>query len=189
MPLNRNSNLAGLHAVLSPSTYHWLDYDEDKLAAYFFAKQQARRGDQEHALAKTLIEMRIKLPDNEKTLNQYVNDAIGFRMSPEITLRHSDICFGTTDAIGINSRESILRIHDLKTGTSPTKMTQLIIYAGLFFLEYEMLYHPRDIRVLLRIYQNNAFEEFEPSVPDLLLVIDRIRTQAAIVARLREEEM
>lgn len=188
MPLNKNSNLAGLHAVLSPSTYHWLDYDEDKLRAYFFAKQQARRGDEEHALAKKLIEMRIKLPDNNKTLNMYVNDAIGYRMSPEVTLVHNEICFGTTDAIGINARENLLRIHDLKTGVKEASMKQLLIYTGLFFLEYERLYSPRDIEVSLRIYQNDAIQELLPSVPDILMVMDRIRTQAAIVAFLREED-
>lgn len=60
----------------------------------------------------------------------YVNDAIGFKMTPEQPLFYSENCFGTADAISY--RNKLLRIHDLKTGLIPAHMEQLMIYAALF---------------------------------------------------------
>src|SRR3954462_2531756 len=134
MTFNRNLNLAGRHAFLSPSTYHWLDYDEDKLRRVYFDKQQATLGEKKHAFAQQAIELKIKQAENNTTMSMYINDVIGFRMVPEVPLYYSDDCFGTTDAIGI--RDGVLRIFDLKTGVSPASMKQLMIYAGLFFLQY-----------------------------------------------------
>lgn len=47
----------------------------------------------------------------------YVNDAIGYKMTPEQTLFYSENCFGTADSISY--RSGLLRIHDLKTGVIP----------------------------------------------------------------------
>ena len=61
----------------------------------------------------------------------YVNDAIGFKMTPEQILYYSDNCFGTADAILF--RNNFLRIHDLKTGKiSGTHGAAFEIYAALF---------------------------------------------------------
>jgi len=81
-----------------------------------------------------------------------------------------------------------LRISDLKTGESEASMKQLLIYCGLFFLEFEKLYKPQDVRVILRIYQNDAIEELLPDIVDILWVMDRIVTQSAFVEYLREED-
>lgn len=186
MPLNKNSKLVGQHAFLSPSTYHWLDYDEEKLRRVFFEKQQARRGDELHAYAQRAIELKIRQADNGTTLSSYINDAIGFRMEAEIALFYSIDCFGTCDAIGI--RDRLLRIHDLKTGKTPGDMRQLLIYTGIFFLEYSELYDPRDTDVSLRIYQNDAIEEYFPDAAEVMTIMSRIKTQAALVAYLREED-
>jgi hypothetical protein len=180
-----------MHAFLSPSSYHWIDDDEDKLRARYFAKQQTERGNKIHSFAQQAIELGIKLPDDGTTLSTYINDAIGFRMSPEVPLIYSEDCFGTADALGIRmeKRNWILRISDLKTGVSATSMKQPLIYAGLFFFEYEELFDPNIVDVILRIYQNDAIEEYCPSAADLLLIMDRIKTQADLIARLREEDM
>ena len=60
-----------------------------------------------------------------ETLLPFVNDAIGFRMYPEIILYYSINCFGTTDAIIFDEFNKILRIHDFKSGITPAKMDQL----------------------------------------------------------------
>lgn len=186
MNLNKNSRLIGQHAFLSPSTYHWLDYDEEKLRRVYFERQQARRGDELHAYAQRAIDLKIKQADNGTTLSMYINDAIGFRMEAEVPLYYSDDCFGTADACGI--RENVLRISDLKTGKHAADMKQLLIYTGIFFFEYGNLFEPRGVRVILRIYQNDAIQEYEPDVPEILSVMSRIKTQAALVAYLREED-
>jgi hypothetical protein len=184
MSLRKNSKLIGLHAFLSPSTYHWLDYDEDKLRASYFNKQQSRLGDQLHAYAQQAIELNVKQADNGTTLSSYINDAIGFRMTPEFPLYYSDDCFGTTDAICF--RNNILRIHDLKTGLIPANMKQLLIYAAIFCFEYK--YTPREIKVILRIYQNDDIEELIPTPSELVMIMSRLKTQAELIAHLRAEE-
>lgn len=184
MSFNRNTNIIGKHAFLSPSNYHWLDYDEDKMTRVFFEKQQARRGDEEHAYAQRAIDLRIRQADNGTTLSMYINDAIGFRMSPEVPLYYSDDCFGTADACGF--RDNTLRISDLKTGKNEASMKQLKIYAGLFCFEYG--FAPDTITIILRIYQNDAINELIADPADIYLIMDRIKTQAQLIARLREED-
>lgn len=190
MSLNKNTRLVGHHAFLSPSTYHWLDYDEDKLRAHWFNKKQTDRGDKLHAYAQQAIDLGVKQADNGTTLSMYINDAIGFRMKPELPLYYSDDCFGTADALGIREerKEIVLRISDLKTGVTPASMKQVLIYAGIFFHEYNTLFKPHQVRTILRIYQNDLIDEFEPDPAELLLVMDRIKTQAALIAYLREED-
>lgn len=113
----------------------------------------AAEGTKTHEFAATCIERGQKLPSRPATtLSMYVNDAIGFRMTPEQVLYYSENCYGTADAILF--RNNMLRIHDLKTGTIPAHMEQLEIYAALFCLEYKV--KPTDINTELRIYQNNA---------------------------------
>jgi len=151
MIFNDHSRLAGMHALLSASKYHWVNYDDQKLQAFYTAQQAAIRGTRFHTLAAELIRMEVNLPKNSKTLNMYVNDALGFRMKPEVVLFYSDVAFGTADAIGF--RRNKLRIHDLKMGISATKITQLEVYAALFCLEYSV--KPMDIEIELRIYQSD----------------------------------
>lgn len=190
MILNKHSKLAGQHAFLSPSNYHWLDYTEDKLDRVFFQKQQAALGDRLHSYAQMAIDLGQKQPDNGTTMSMYVNDAIGYRMQAEVPLFYSADCFGTADACGIRQEREgwILRVHDLKTGVSPASLKQPLIYAGLFFFEYGELFKPQDVKVNLRIYQNDQIEEWQPDVAEILTVMSKIKTQAARVAYLREED-
>lgn len=177
MNFNRHSDLAGRHAVLSASKYHWINYDDAKLQNWFKTQMAAKEGSEFHDLAAFLIRKNTKLPRNTKTLNRYVNDAIGYRMSPEQILFYSPNCFGTADAISFRELdgESVLRIHDLKTGVSRADMKQLLIYAGLFCLEYDI--RPFEIdRIELRIYQNDEVEILEPEKEDITFVMDRIVT-------------
>lgn len=190
MSFNRNTSLIGQHAWLSPSSYAWLDYDEDKLRRVYFEKQQAARGDRLHVYAQQAITLGIKQADNGTTLSMYINDAIGFRQTPEVLLVYSPVCFGTADACGIRSEKGVmtLRISDLKTGVKEASMKQLLIYCGLFFLEYKPLFNPRDVLVILRIYQNDAIVEHQPEIDEILWYMDRIKTQSQIVTWLREED-
>ena len=99
--------------------------------------------------------------NTKKTLNMYVNDAIHFSLTPEQPLFYSKNCFGTADGIAFDERTGFLRIHDLKTGTTPAHMEQLQIYAALFCLEYHM--KPELMGMELRIYHN---DEIMMSIPD-----------------------
>lgn len=169
MRFNDHSALDGKHAFLSPSSYHWLRYSEDKLFERYDTMTAQQRGTLYHAYAAESIRLGVKLRGTA-TLAQYVNDAIGFRMTPEQPLYYSEYCFGTADAISFRKNE--LRIHDLKTGVTPASMDQLIIYAALFCLEYE--FKPGDIFTELRIYQNNEVVVFQPEADDIVPVMDRI---------------
>lgn len=184
MDWNRHSRIEGMHAFLGASKYSWLNYDEDKLRQTYDNFKNTMLGTRKHAIAAELIDLGIKLPNNQKTLSRYVNDAIGFKMKPEQPLFYSENCFGTADAISF--RNDTLRIHDLKTGVSPVSMKQLYIYAALFCLEYG--YDPHDIRIELRIYQNNDILAERPE-PELIVdVMAKIKWADEILQEMKVKE-
>ena len=185
MNWNQHYDLVGKHAFLGASNYHWLNYDQDKLISVWAAKQAVLRGTRLHELAKNLITEKVKLPRSNKTLNAYVNDAIGYRMRPEQVLCYSDNCFGTTDAIMYNDQQKMLRIHDLKTGASPAHMEQLLIYMALFCLEYGV--DPEKINSELRIYQNDDIDILNPTPDDIMPVLEAIVQCDEYVSQLRTE--
>lgn len=124
------------------------------------SEQAKDLGTELHLYAQLAIKNRIKQRGTKQTLNAFINDAIGYQMSPEVVLFYSYYCFGTADAIGFKNNK--LRIHDLKTGLKiKASMDQLKIYAALFCLEYD--YNPHDIEIELRIYQ---FDEVRAEVGD-----------------------
>lgn len=157
MNYNSHSALAGKHAFLSPSQYSWINYDEQKLEARYYAATAARRGTQLHDLADKAIKLGVQLSKTNKTLSSYVNDAIKYKMVSEQPLYYSDNCFGTPDAMCF--RRKVLRIHDLKTGISRSSVHQLEIYAAIFCLEYDV--NPFEIQIELRIYQNEEVTTFD----------------------------
>ena len=170
MKWNRHSNLEGVHAFLSPSKYSWLNYDEEQLLAAYSRFLAIQKGTEVHELAKRLIRLGVALPKKNETLNLYVNDALRYKMRPEQPLVYSANSFGTADAICF--RRSLLRIHDLKTGTTPASMHQLEIYAGLFCLEYQI--KPEDISYELRIYQNDSVMVHNPDGEHIQDIMDKI---------------
>ncbi len=183
---NRHPDLEGKHALLGASNYHWLNYDRDRLYARMVSGYSESIGTLTHDLAKQLILKKIRLRKSDHkvlyfhlvshgipdyainmdrlypNLMNYVNDAIGFGMEPEIILKYSDNCFGTADAIC--SRDHILRIHDLKTGVSPVHIEQLMIYAALYCLEYKV--KPNSFKkIVLNLYQGGDIigDEIDPA--------------------------
>lgn len=183
MIFNKHFELAGKHAFLSASSYHWINYDEDKLVKTFMTQQAAAKGTRLHALAHDLIRERVKLAEVPKTLNMYVNDCIGWGMIPEQLLFYTDNAFGTADAISF--RENVLRISDLKTGETPVGPLQLIAYAALFCLEYRL--KPIELeRIELRVYQNDDCVEYLADPVEVMLVIDKYITFNKLVELLKE---
>ncbi len=180
---NDHSKLRGLHAFMGGSKYHWLNYDQKKLVDAFLKYKAAERGVELHEFAAMCIRLRQKLPHSQKTLNMYVNDAIGFRMDPEVVLFYSENCFGTADAICF--RDGTLRIHDFKSGEVKAHIEQLQIYAALFCLEYKI--NPIDINIELRIYQNNEvlYEIADPAL--IRMICDRIVEYDLLIKRIKEE--
>jgi Protein of unknown function (DUF2800). len=185
MIFNTHSALAGRHAFLSASKYHWTNYDDDKLEQTFRNAVLAQKGSELHDIAASLIRNGIKLPDVPKTFNQYVNDAIGFRMEPEQVLHYSDNAFGTADAISF--RQDVLRIHDLKTGTSPTSIRQLEIYAAFFCLEYG--FKPANLQIEMAIYQNDEVVPKTADPTDITTIMSRIITFDKRIDDLRMEAL
>ncbi len=184
MNFNRHSNLEGQHAFLGASKYHWINYDESKVAESYSKFLATQKGTVLHEFAAQCIRLGQKLPKSQKTLNMYVNDAIGFKMTPEQPLFYSENCFGTADSIAF--RDDRLRIHDLKTGVIPAHMEQLMIYAALFCLEYKI--KPVEIEIELRLYQNNEILYHNPTVEELVPIIDKIVTFDKIINKIKEQE-
>lgn len=182
---NKHLNLEGQHAFLGASKYHWINYTDEKIAESYTKFQAVQKGTELHEFAATCIKLDQRLPRSHKTLNMYVNDAIGYGMRPEQVLYYSDNCFGTADSI-VFDKKGFLRIHDLKTGSIPAHMEQLEVYAALFCLEYK--HKPSEIEMELRIYQNDEILVMSPTVEDIAPIMDQIITADKIIERLKHEE-
>lgn len=167
MNFNKHYDLEGKHALLSPSKGYWLRYSYEQLQNAIINEQAKVHGTKLHAIAKDLITEGLKLRGSTQTMSAYVNDAIGYGMTPEQLLYFSNNCFGTADTIFY--KPGILRIHDLKTGFTPAKMEQLEIYAALFFMEYGQYLGatPENTEVNLRIYQSDDINEERPDPDDI----------------------
>lgn len=185
MQFNNHHNLEGLHAPFSASQSHWLRYDDEKIIETYENKKAAMLGTRLHAVAKELIDLGIKQPRSNKTFYNYVNDAIGFKMSTEVVLYYSERFFGTADAISF--RKNFLRIHDLKTGKSPVKMEQLFIYVALFCLEYRV--KPGELDgIECRIYQNDEVVVANPTAEDIVPIMDKIVHLNKLLEKIDGEE-
>lgn len=172
MIFNNHSKFNGCHAFLSASQFHWIRYSDEKVIDKYAKQQAAKKGTELHDFASKCIQLGQKLPQSKKTLNSFVNDAIGYRMETEQVLFYSENCFGTADAISFDEKERFLRIHDLKTGITPAHFEQLMIYAAIFCLEYS--YDPNSISIELRLYQNDEVLILEPDPRDICDIMDTI---------------
>lgn len=185
---NSHPRLEGTHAFLSPSKYHWLNYDEEKLLERYKAAGAAARGNSLHALAEHAIREGVELDEQSEehhALALYVNDAIRFGMTPEQPLFYSFNCYGIADAICFEEVKLFLRIHDFKSGTAPTSEKQLYIYAALFCLEYGI--GPYELTGELRIYQTDEVRKFVIDQNFLAYVHDKIITHDAKIEEKRRE--
>lgn len=180
----QHSELRDQHAMFGASQYHWLNYDSNKLKEYYFKMMAKQRGTELHAFAAQCIKLGQKLPKSKRTLNMYVNDAIGFNMTPEQPLCYSANCFGTADAISFF--KNVLRIHDFKSGVIPAHMEQLMIYASLFCLEYNI--KPTSIsNIELRIYQNDEILQHNPTSEEITTICDKIVLADKIITQIKME--
>lgn len=184
MLFNRHINQEGLHAPFGASKSSWLRYSDDKIVEVYQNLKAAEIGTRLHEWAKQTIDLGIKQSRSKKTIYSYVNDAIGFNMSTEVVLYYSDRFFGTADAISF--RDNTLRIHDLKTGKRPVHIEQLEIYAALFCLEYKV--KPIDIKIELRIYQNDEVLVHEPEPQEINNVMNKIVHVNKILEKLERSE-
>ena len=214
MNWNTHSNLIGKHALFSPSSVSWLNYgtDEDSwdlIFSKYRAQYATTIGTTLHEFAEKRIKYCLRMYKTDKNnvlmylldkgipmscidmdflfenLFHYVNDAIGYRMDPEVILYYSENCFGTTDAIYFRNKE--LRIHDYKSGQAPTHMEQPLIYAALFCLEYDI--KPMDISTVLRIYQANEVIESNPEPEEITNAMDQIIKLDKIVSKWKAEDI
>lgn len=154
------------------------------LIKLFLKARQNEKGEQIYP--ESLVNFCCLLPDHVyETLVLYINDCIGFRMEPEVGLKYSDNCFGTTDAISF--QDNILRISDLKTGDTPGHMEQLFIYAALYCLEYH--FKPQEIKIETRLYQFGDVTEAIDIPPNIIApIMDRIIASDNYIESLKKGE-
>ena len=198
MIFNKHSDLEGKHALLGASKHSWINYDDEQLMRAYVNSFATTVGTLVHDYARDKIFYRQQMEDNcsEKNalllhllkndipyrvipldqifynLLPYVNDAIGYKMTPEQVLYYNEYSFGTADCISYS--RNILRIHDLKTGSNPASMDQLMIYAAWFFLEYKKEVNFQKSRTELRLYQNNEVIVHTPSNQEIAGMMDRV---------------
>lgn len=207
MIFNRHSELEGKHALLGASKHSWLNYDDEQLYRSYISSFAQQIGTLVHAYAKDKILYRQPMEDNRSERNAlilyllkngipyqvipvenlfynlmpYVNDAIGYKMTPEQVLYYSDYSFGTADAISYG--RNVLRIHDLKTGVGPASMDQLMVYAAWFFLEYKKEVNFQKSRTELRIYQNQEVIVHTPTIHDISEVMEKVIHGAMVIEK------
>lgn len=206
MVWNQHRNLEGSHAFLSASKYSWLSKTNEEIVQSYTNSFSQAIGTITHAFAADYIRFREKLRKSDSralkmdlmrkgipeyaidirafypTVMQYVNDSIDFMMDPEVLLYYSDLCFGTADSIQVSN--GVLRIHDLKTGSTVAKIDQLKIYAALFYLEYGQ--KPERLRTELRIYQSDDIVVHEPEIDEIREVMDAIVEKDRVLQKLKE---
>lgn len=207
MEWNRHPELANKHTFLSPSKYAFLRKSDEELINSYYGSFATEVGTATHAFAADCIKLQHTLDEDDwrhlefellrkrfpkgsfdigfifPTVHQYVNDSIARNMDPEIGLMYSNLCGGTADAIAFRRKK--LFIHDLKTGTTPAKIDQLMGYAALFFLEYG--YKPESTHTELRIYQAGDIFVCEPKPDEVREVMDAIVHADLVVQNLKEE--
>jgi len=186
MNFNKHLELEGKHAFLGASKYSWLRYSREKLEEAYLNQQAKIRGTELHEFASQCVKLGQKLPSSHKTLNMFVNDAIGYRMHTEQILYYSENCFGTADAISFKEKGKKLRIHDLKTGFTPASMDQLLIYTALFCLEYAK--DPHELDIELRIYQMDDIVIYVPETVEILQIMQKIKDFDRAIFELKEVE-
>jgi hypothetical protein len=183
MRFNKHLNLQGEHAFLSPSQYPWIHYTPNRLLERWTSAQAANYGTMQHEYAHREI-LAGRLSALVGTIGLYINDAIRYRMACEQILYYSENCFGTADTIVF--RYNTLRIHDLKTGVFPGSVHQLEVYAALFCLEYDK--DPFQIKMELRIYQDNEVMVYDADPEDIVFIMERIQEFDKLIAYRKLEE-
>lgn len=210
MQWNDHHQLEGKHAFLGASNFHWINWNDETFENRYYGQFSTQIGTAIHALAHDCIVSRTKLTKHDthliditlyhayipkdaydpnlilNNLMPFVNDALGFHMSSEILLYYNAYCFGTSDAISFDEKNKILRIHDLKTGTTPTHMEQLLIYAALFCLEYHK--NPHQFKTELRIYQNFDVLIANPEPEEIEHYMDLIQNRSKLIMSYLERE-
>lgn len=203
MIFNKHPELDNKHAFMGASKSSWLTKDPDGFREAYLNSFAQAKGTAVHALAHDCIvsHTTLTLADTHLvdicmykafipvqaysssnillTLVPFVNDAIGFHMLSEVHLFYNWYCYGTTDAILFDDHSKQLRIHDLKTGTLPAHMEQLVIYAALFCLEYHK--DPKDFTTLLQIYQEGNIVKYSPNCKEIKTVMNTIERNTKII--------
>lgn len=185
MDFKPHSELEGMHSFLSPSNYHWLNDDEDKIIARYNKRQKAQRGTELHAWAHECIRLARLQPESGDIISQYINDGIRWRMRTEVILFFTLLAFGSVDAVRYDELKRVLRVSDLKTGTTIASFVQLECYAALFCLEYDL--NPFEISIELRIYQGRQVKEVLADPDRIFHVMDRYKTANKIIEAYRKE--
>jgi hypothetical protein len=198
MLFNKHREVQGMHATLSASKYSWVNKDDDAIIEMLTNQMATTLGTRLHAWAAEAIELKLRQGSAKTTLNMYINDAIKFRMTPEQVVFYSRNIFGTADTISYRAQPKtgrwLLRVHDLKTGTSKASFLQLMIYAAIFCHEYNIL--PGQIDIELRIYQNDdilictTLDTPETEILDLALLVEimgKIKHNDELIEKTREE--
>lgn len=170
------------HAFLGGSNYHWLNYTPEKLIEAYNRAQAKELGTKLHDLADHRIRLEQQIPKEMlKNMNAYVRDAKAYKMKSEYKIYYSENCWGTADTLSF--RGKVLRIHDLKTGSTPAHMDQLRIYAAMYCLARNL--SPDDITIVLRIYQSNEIIEETANPDEILIIMDKIIEGDRIISEIK----
>lgn len=120
-------------------------------------------------------------------LQTYINDCVGYCMTPEQKLCADLYYFyGTADVISY--RDHILRIFDLKTGRIEAHMEQLMVYAAFFCIEYKV--DPKEVELFdLRLYQNDHVVCHNPTAADIEQIVNKVVHSRNVIQKVFVDKM
>ena len=166
-----------LHSFACGNIKAYESYDEENLDDVRKGFRNFIRGrypldqDKTAPLAFSILDNMRYIPEESwLSVAQFINDSCQYKMNSEQPLWYSDNAFGTADAISFFRNK--LRIHDLKTGDTQSKILQLEIYAALFCLEYHK--DPEQIKIELAIYQFGEINKAAGDPKDIRDLMDLI---------------
>lgn len=146
-----------------------LIYDIDE---YIFRKYYRAEDDYLPPFAARMLKTLSYIPKEVfESVKLYINDAISYKMNPEVILYYNNDIYGCADCISFSN--NLLRIHDLKTGSvTANHFEQLINYAALFCLEENL--DPSRFSTEVRIYKSGEVMVCELAAEDIKQVMKDI---------------
>ena len=182
MSWGRYSKLKGQHALLSPSNYHWINYDKEKLLKVLYNQKMKERGTKLHEFASEAINLKRYQAGNDN-VSQFVNDCIDMKMHSEEVVYATEYAFGTADAI--NEVNDVIYIFDLKTGEHKAKFTQLYLYAAFYCIMNDI--NPISKKYVFRIYQYEEYEQLEGDPLEVKRLMELTIEDSDVVKAIEEE--
>lgn len=126
MIFNKHSALEGQHAFLGASKYHWINYDESKVAESYSKFLATQKGTELHDFAARCITLGQKLPKSQKAVNELQRDVVIADNEVTGTLKYIDGYVGFSSNVSEQSGNYLA----IKIDTEPVEAKTVVELVG-----------------------------------------------------------